>query len=214
VNVLFAHLGPLADGMARTLELTALAFPLAVVLGTVLGVCRVCPLPPLRAAGALYVHLVRNSPLFLILFVMVFALPYAGVTVPLFWSSVLGLALYFASYVCETFRSGVHSIPAGQVEAAQAIGLGFGGVLRLVVLPQAFRAMVQPLGTVCINTALASALAAAFGVQELTGQARAFNAVYAQPVASFAAAGIGYLLITLTVGTLTGLIERKVRILR
>ncbi|GHJ39257.1 amino acid ABC transporter permease [Streptomyces sp. TS71-3] len=214
MKLLLTHLAPLAGGLLKTLELTALAFPLAVVLGTLLGVCRVGPLPPLRAAGALYVHLVRNSPLFLVLFMMVFALPYAGVRVPLFWSSVIGLALYFGSYVCETFRSGVHSIPVGEIEAAQAIGLGFRGVLRTVVLPQAFRAMVQPLGNVCINVALASALATAFGVLDLTGQARAFNAQYAQPIASFVAAGIGYLLVTLTVGAATGLIERKVRILR
>lgn len=214
MNTLFDHIGSLADGLVKTLELTALAFPLAVVLGTLLGVCRVGPLRPLRAAGTLYVHLVRNSPLLLVLIMVVFALPYAGVTVPLFWASVLGLGLYFASYVCETFRSGVHSIPVGQVEAAQAIGLGFGGILRSVVLPQAFRSMVQPLGNVCINVALASALAAAVGVQELTGEARQFNLNYAQPIASFVAAGVGYLLVTLTVGAVTGVIERKVRILR
>ncbi|HEX3790568.1 MAG TPA: amino acid ABC transporter permease [Pseudonocardiaceae bacterium] len=214
MSILFDHLGELGTGLLTTLELSVLAFPLAVLLGTVLGVCRVSPVPPLRAVATGYVHCFRNAPLLLIMVMVVFALPYAGVTVPLFGSVVLGLGLYFASYVCETIRSGIASIPIGQIEAARAIGLGFGGVLREVVLPQTFRSMVQPLGNIFINTALGSALAAAVGVQELTGSARQFNLTYAQPVPSFVAAGIGYLLITLTAGQIIGFIERKVGIER
>jgi glutamate transport system permease protein len=214
MSVLLRHIGELGDGLLVTLELTLIAFPLAVLLGTVLGVCRVVPIRPLRIAAAFYVHCLRNSPLLLIMVMVVFALPYAGYTIPLFPSVALGLVLYFASYVCETVRSGIAAIPAGQIEAARAIGLSFKGVLREVVLPQTFRSMVQPLGTIFINIALGSALGAAVGVQEMTGSARQFNLTYAQPVASFVAAGIGYLLITLTAGQIIGVIERKVRIQR
>ena len=211
MSVLLAHFGTLATGLLVTLELTLCAFPLALVLGTVLGVCRVGPIRPLRVVAGAYVHCLRNAPLLLILVMVVFALPYAGVTVPLFGSVVLGLGLYFAGYVCETVRSGINSIPSGQIDAARSIGLGFLGVLRWVVLPQALRSVVAPLGNIFINTALGSALAAAVGVQELTGAARQFNLSYAQPVASFVAAAIGYLLITLTIGRLTGLVERRSR---
>ncbi len=214
MSVLFDHLGDLFTGLLVTLELAVLAFPLAVVIGTVLGVCRVGPLGPLRAVAGFYVHCLRNSPLLLVLVMVVFGLPYVGATVPLFGSVVLGLGLYFGAYVCETVRSGVTSVPRGQIEAARALGLTFSGVLRQVLLPQAFRSMVQPLGSIFINVCLASALGAAVGVQELTGAARQFNLDHAQPIPSFIAAAVGYLLITLTSGQLTGVIERRVRIRR
>ncbi|MFJ1767099.1 amino acid ABC transporter permease [Amycolatopsis sp. NPDC088138] len=214
MSVLFDHLGDLFTGLLVTLELAVLAFPLALVVGTVLGVCRVGPIGPLRSVAAFYVHCLRNSPLLLVLIMVVFGLPYVGATVPLFGSVVLGLGLYFGAYVCETVRSGVAAVPAGQIEAARALGLTFSGVLRQVVLPQAFRSMAQPLGSIFINVSLASALGAAVGVQELTGSARQFNLDHAQPIPSFIAATIGYLLITLTAGQLTGIIERKVRIRR
>jgi glutamate transport system permease protein len=214
MSVLFDHLGELLTGLLVTLELAVLAFPLAVVVGTVLGVCRVSPVGPLRSVAGFYVHCLRNSPLLLILIMVVFGLPYVGATVPLFGSVVLGLGLYFGAYVCETVRSGVAAVPAGQIEAARALGLTFSGVLRQVVLPQAFRSMAQPLGSIFINVSLASALGAAVGVQELTGSARQFNLDHAQPIPSFVAATIGYLLITLTAGQLTGIIERKARIRR
>ena len=214
MSVLFDHIGELFTGLLVTLELAVLAFPLAVVVGTVLGVCRVGPVAPLRAVAGCYVQCLRNSPLLLVLVMVVFGLPYVGATVPLFGSVVLGLGLYFGAYVCETVRSGIAAVPTGQIEAARAIGLTFAGVLRQVVLPQAFRSMAQPLGSIFINVSLASALGAAVGVQELTGSARQFNLDHAQPIPSFIAAAIGYLLITLTAGQLTGVIERKVRIRR
>ncbi|KIF73628.1 amino acid ABC transporter permease [Streptomyces sp. 150FB] len=214
MSVLFEHMGSLGDGFLVTLELTLVAFPPAVLLGTVLGVCRVVPIRPLRFAAALYVHCLRNSPLLLIMVMVVFALPYAGFTIPLFPSVALGLTLYFSCYVCETVRSGIAAIPPGQIEAARAVGLRFSQILREVVLPQTFRSMVQPLGTIFINLALGSALGAAVGVQELTGSARQFNLTFAQPVTSFVSAAIGYLLITLTAGLIIGVIERKVRIQR
>lgn len=214
MSVLFDHIGELLTGLLVTLELAVLAFPLAVLLGTVLGVCRVGPIAPLRAAAGLYVQCLRNAPLLLVLVMVVFGLPYVGATVPLFGSVVLGLGLYFGAYVCETVRSGIAAVPTGQIEAARALGLPFAGVLRQVVLPQAFRSMAQPLGSIFINVCLASALGAAVGVQELTGSARQFNLDHAQPIPSFIAAAIGYLLITLTAGQLTGVIERKVRIRR
>jgi glutamate transport system permease protein len=214
VGLLFSHLPDLLSGLLVTLEISALAFPLALVLGTVLGVCRVGPLRPLRLAAAFYVQCLRNSPMLLVLVMMVFALPYTGITLPLFWTIVAGLAIYYAAYVCETVRSGINGVGVGQVEAAWSIGLGFTGVLREVVLPQAFRSMVQPLGNILINVVLASAVASAVGVQELTGASRQFNLTYAQPFTSFIAAAIGYLLLTLTAGQLTGMVERKVRVRR
>jgi glutamate transport system permease protein len=212
VSVLLEHGGDLWRGFVTTLLVTLCAYPLALVLGAALAVCRISPVRPLRVAARLYVDVVRNAPLLLIVVMIVFALPDAGLLVPLFWSLVLGLGIYSGAYVCETIRSGIRAVDRGQVEAARAIGLPFRRVVTDLLLPQALRAMVQPLGTILINTALGSALGAAVGVSELTSETRAFNLETAQPVQAFLAAAAGYLVINLAVGLGTRLLERRVRV--
>lgn len=212
--MLSGHAGEILGGFTTTLLLTACAFPLALVLGCLVAICRISPVRPLRIAGRLYVDLVRNSPLLLIAVLLIFGLPDAGVLIPLFWCLVLALGIYFGAYVCETVRSGIRAVDRGQVEAARAIGLPFRRVLLDVLLPQAFRAMVQPLGTILINTALGSALGAAVGVDELTLETRSFNLETAEPILAFAVAACGYLVINLAVSGVVRIVERKARVLR
>lgn len=204
----------LLSGFGETVLVTITAFPIAFVLGTVLAVFRISPVRPLRIAGRLYVDVVRNSPLLLIVVLLIFGLPDAGLLLPLFWCFVLGLGGYFAAYVCETVCSGIRIVDRGQIEAARAIGLPFRRVLTDVLLPQALRAMVQPLGTILINTALGSALGAAVGISELTLETRSFNLDTAQPVLAFLTAACGYLAINLLVSLGVRLVERKARVLR
>jgi glutamate transport system permease protein len=211
---LLEHGGEILQGLYTTVLLTLCAFPLALVAGTLMAVFRVSPIRPLKVVGTLYVELIRNTPLLLILIVIVFALPDAGLTLPLFQSLVLGLGLYSGTYICEIVRSGIRGVDKGQLEAARALGLPLRHVLGQVLLPQALRSMVQPLGTILISTALASALGAAVGVTELTGATRSFNLLTAQPVIAFVVAAGGYLLINLTVAMATSRIERKVRVVR
>lgn len=206
-----SHGAELLEGFLDTILLTVCAFPIAFVLGSIIAICRVSPVRPLRLAGQAYVDLVRNTPLLLIVVMLIFGLPDAGVLLPLFWCFVLGLGIYFGAYVCETVCSGIRTIDRGQIEAARAIGLPFRHVLADVVLPQAFRAMVQPLGTILINTALGSALGAAVGVSELTLATRSFNLDTAQPVLAFVTAAIGYLAINLLVSLGVRTLERKAR---
>jgi len=214
VSALFEHGDDLWSGFVTTILLTLCAYPLALVLGALLAVCRISPVGPLRLAARLYVDVIRNAPLLLILVMIVFALPDAGLLISLFWSLVLGLGCYSAAYVCETIRSGIRAVDRGQVEAARAIGLPFRRVVTDLLLPQALRAMVQPLGTILINTALGSALGAAVGVSELTSETRTFNLESAEPVVAFLIAAVGYLAINLAVGLGTRLLERRVRMQR
>ncbi|WP_158880284.1 amino acid ABC transporter permease [Amycolatopsis anabasis] len=214
MSVLFDHGGEILDGFYTTLLLTVCAYPLALVLGSALAICRISPVRPLRIVGGLYVDIVRNSPLLLIVVLIIFGLPDAGLLIPLFWCLVLGLGIYFGAYVCETVRAGIRAVDRGQVEAARAIGLPFRRVVTDVLLPQAFRAMVQPLGTILINTALGSALGAAVGVAELTLETRSFNLDTAEPILAFVVAACGYLAINLVVSLAIRLIERRARVLR
>jgi glutamate transport system permease protein len=169
---------------------------------------------PLRAFGAAYVGVLRNVPLLVLLVLFVFGLPDIGVTYSLFTSAVICMALYAASFVCETVRSGIRTVPLGQAEAARSIGLTFGQVLRYVILPQAFRAMVQPLANVFIGVVLGTSLVAAVGVADLTNRGSALTLRYDEPLIVFAWATAFYVAITLGGGLLAGRLERAVRINR
>src|SRR3978361_2470130 len=130
MNIVLSHFGELLDGFVYTLELTALGFLGALVLGTVLAVFRVGPITPLRVVGTVYVEFFRNIPLLTFLILFVFGLPDVGLTVSLFGSAAICLAMTGAAYVCESVRSGINAVPVGQAEAARAIGLPFSKVLR------------------------------------------------------------------------------------
>jgi glutamate transport system permease protein len=214
MGVVLAHLPEIGGGLLVTLELTVLAFAGAMLLGTAMAIFRISPLRPLRALGLAYVEVFRNIPLLMLLVLIAFGLPEAGLKLSLFASATVGMGMYAAAYVCEAIRSGVQTVGAGQVEAARAIGLMFGQVLRHVVLPQAFRSMAQPLGNIFIAVALGTSLSASIGLMDLTGVTRLLNVAYAEPIATFAAAAVCYVLITLSGGLLTGAVERRARILR
>ncbi|MGF1426753.1 amino acid ABC transporter permease [Kitasatospora sp. LaBMicrA B282] len=207
-------LGPLGHGLQLTLAMTALGFAGALLLGLVLAVCRISPVPPLRVLGTGYVTVFRNIPLLVLLVLFVFGLPVVGLRFSLFGTVTLTMALYWAAFVCEVVRAGIRTVPLGQAEAARALGLTAGQSLRFVILPQALRSMVQPLANVFIGLALGTSLAAAVGVSEMTGQAELTTLKYDEPLTSFAVTTVVYVLITLTSGLIAGRIEKKVAIRR
>jgi glutamate transport system permease protein len=214
VHIILSHIGDLLAGFGVTIELTLLGFVGAVILGTFLAVFRVVPVTPLRVVGAVYVEFFRNIPLLALLILVIFGLPDVGVTYSLFLSAAICLALSGAAFVCEAMRSGINTVPVGQAEAARAIGLTFVQSLRHVILPQAFRTMVQPLVNVFIGVALSSSLAAAVGVSELTNRTQQLNLRYAEAVGSFLVAGVLYLLLAMAGGGIGGRLERRLAIRR
>ncbi|MEV6537121.1 amino acid ABC transporter permease [Streptomyces sp. NPDC051639] len=215
MDVVISHRGVFGHGLLVSLEISACTFVLAGVLGLVLMVCRISPVGPLRVAGRLYVSAVRGVPLLVLLTLFVFGLPEIGLVYSLFWTVVTAMSLYWAAFFCETMRSGVRAVPLGQIEAARALGLTFSQVLRLVVLPQGLRFIIQPLASLLIAVLLNSSLAAAVGVtQELTGQTQLLDQRYAQPLITFGAAVVCYVVLTLGVGRLAALLERRTAVPR
>lgn len=197
-------------GFLTTLALTLLSFVGAFVLGAVVVVLRVVPVPVLRKVGAVYVETFRNVPLLAWLTLFVFGLPEIGVRLPLFWTAVLVISLYEAAYVAEALRSGVNAVAHGQGEAARALGLTLGQTLRHVVIPQAARYVVQPLGNIAIALTMATSLAGAVGgVEELTHAAHRLNLQEAQPLLIFVGAGLVYLVLAAGIGAATGFVERR-----
>ncbi len=155
------------DGFWTTLRLFLIAGVLSLVLGTVLAAFRVSPVPALRGIGTGYVNTLRNTPLTLVFAFLVFGAPKMDITLPsFFWSAVTALTIYTAAFICEVVRSGINTIPAGQAEAARSVGMTFLQVLGIVVLPQAFRAIVPPLTSVLIALLKNTTIAAGFSVAE------------------------------------------------
>lgn len=197
-------------GFLVTLRLTAYAGAAALAFGVLLAALRVSPIRPLRALAATYVEVLRNTPLTLVFFGVVFVLPRFGVIPPLgFWTAVICLAAYTAAFVCEAVRSGINSVGLGQAEAARAIGLTFGQTLGNVVMPQAVRSVIPPLINVLIALAKNTSVAAGFAVVESMGTGRRL-AVANDGFWVLIGVALFYLAITIPAGLAAGAVERKV----
>ena len=214
MGALLDNLAPLLDGLLTTLWMAALSAVGALVLGVIVTALRVSPIPVLRGVAFAYVQLFLNVPLLALLVLFVFALPDAGLLMPLPMTAVVVLIVYEAAYVAEAVRSGVNTVALGQAEAARALGLTFRQTLGSVIPPQALRAVVQPVGNVMIALVMNTSLFAAVGIVELTSSANKTNLIHAQPIPIFVGAGLTYMALALLIGLGTGWLERRVAILR
>ncbi len=214
ITVLSDNLGGLLRGVLVTLELTALAYVGSLVLGTLVAVFRVSPIPPLRAVGAVFVEIFRNIPLLSLLILVAYGLSDAGITFSYFTTGVLCLTLVSAAFTCETVRAGINGVSVGQAEAARAVGMTFTQSLLQVILPQALRSMVQPLVNVFIGVALGSSLVATIGVADLTYQAQQIGNETAESMVMFLASAVVYIAIALLGGGAGTVLERRLAVRR
>ncbi|ORV98377.1 amino acid ABC transporter permease [Mycobacterium kyorinense] len=209
-----------------TVELSVLSAVGALILGTALAAMRLAPVPVLNWIGAGYVNLVRNTPLTLIILFCSFGLSQTlGVTLadsasPTsiddsdFRLAVLGFTVYTASFVCESVRSGVNTVPVGQAEAARSLGLTFGQNLRLILLPQAFRAVIVPLGSVLIALTKNTTIASAIGVGEAALLMKSMIENTAALIEVGAIFAVGFLVLTLPLGLLFGWLGKRWEVAR
>ena len=218
--------GQILEAFWTTVQLTIFSAVGALVLGTALAAMRLAPVPVLNWLGTTYVNVVRNTPLTLIILFCSFGLSQTlGITFvdsnsptsiedSNFRLAVLGLTVYTASFVCETVRSGVNTIPLGQAEAARSLGLTFGQNLRMILLPQAFRAVLIPLGSVLIALTKNTTIASAIGVAEaaLLMKEMIENTAAVLVVGSIFA--FGFVILTLPLGLLFGWLGRRLAVAR
>jgi glutamate transport system permease protein len=205
-----------------TVKLTALSAVGSLVWGTLLAAMRVSPVPLMRGFGTVYVNIVRNIPLtVIILFTSLGLADIFGVTmgasdfkVQGFRLAVLGLIAYTAAFVCEALRSGINTVPLGQAEAARAIGLSFSQTLRLVVLPQAFRAVIGPLANVLIALTKNTTVAAAIGVAEAAYLMKSMIENEAQTLLIGAVFALGFVVLTLPTGLILGWLGKRLAVKR
>ncbi len=184
-------------GMRTTLSLSVLSFAGALVVGAVVASMRVGPMRLFRAIGTVYVEFFFSLPLLVWALLFFFGLPKVGIVFDRFISAVIVLIAFTAALVAEAIRAGIHTVPAGQAEAARAIGLRFDQVLRDIVLPQALRTMVGPLGSIFLALVRNSAVVAlALSVDDIMWRSDQLNTNTARPVAVFIGAFVAYLVLT------------------
>jgi His/Glu/Gln/Arg/opine family amino acid ABC transporter permease subunit len=168
VGVITDNLDLWGEALVGTLILFFGGGLLALILGVIVGAMRVSPVPIARAVGTLYVNTIRNTPLTLVFFGFAFALPpLLDLRIEPIHLGIGALGIYTATYVAETIRSGINTVPVGQAEAARALGLTFGQVMTLVVMPQAFRSVIPPMMSVFIALLKNTTVAAGFSVLNL-----------------------------------------------
>lgn len=209
MDVLTYNFSLYGEGFLGTLELTVYSSLLALVLGLVMASCRVAPVRSLRTVGTVWVTVLRNTPLTLLFFAVLLGLPRFGLVLPFKGFAVLALGCYTSAFICEVLRSGINTVPRGQGEAARSLGMTFGQTLNHIVLPQAFRSVIPPIGSTLIALAKNSAIAGAFSVTELLGTYKALNDLGYDIVWSFVWIAVGYLIITLSISALFHTMEKR-----
>ncbi|MFW0111125.1 amino acid ABC transporter permease [Rothia sp. CCM 9417] len=204
------------------LQLTFWAAIGSFVLGSLLALMRISPVPSLRWAGTAYVHLVRNTPLTILMTLAIlgvwtqFQLSLAtSFELNFFIYAVIVLAIYHAAFVCEAIRSGVNTVPVGQAEAARAIGLGFLPTARYIIFPQALRGSITPLGNTLIALAKNTTVATVASVAEASGMMKSmieFNSDLIFMI--FFVFAMGFVIIVVPIGLLTTWASRRLAVKR
>ncbi|MDQ0709488.1 glutamate transport system permease protein [Arthrobacter woluwensis] len=215
MNTLLDNLDLFTEGFKNTIILFFFSAIFALIIGSVVGAMRVSPVPAARAVGTVYVNLVRNTPLTLILFFFALGYPKLGLPqISFMVAAIIGLSLYTATYIAETIRSGINTVPVGQAEAARAIGLDFGQTLSLVVLPQAVRAVIPPLFSVLIALLKNTTVAAGFSVME-AGAIRANLSERGEPaMVGLLWVALGFIILVALLSLLQRHFEKKWKVAR
>jgi glutamate transport system permease protein len=215
LEVLTEHLDEFGGGLWVTFRLVAASFAIALVVGTFVAALRIAPSPWLRRLGGIYVETFRNIPLLVLLTLSYAGLRRAGVPIGVWTAGIASLGLYTAAYVAEVLRSGVFAVSKGQIEASLSLGFSYAETLRRIVLPQAFRTVISPLGSITIAMIKNSAIVGAsiIALSDLLKNARIVQAQTFQEEAFFWAA-VGYLLLTGTATIAFRQLERRLAITR
>lgn len=215
----------LLDAFWMTIKLTVLSTVGSLILGTIIAGMRVSPVPVARWVGTAYVTIFRNTPLTLILVFCSLGL-YSTLGMNLasegptslaennFRWAVIGLSVYTAAFVCESLRAGINTVPLGQSEAGRSLGLGFLQNLRLIVLPQAFRSVIAPLGSVFIALTKNTTVASAISVAEASFLMKNMIETEAALIAIGLIFTLGFVVLTLPAGLLFGYLAKRFEVAR
>ncbi|WP_274627033.1 amino acid ABC transporter permease [Arvimicrobium flavum] len=209
-QVMLSAFPALMRGLFNTLLLGLMSIGIGVPAGLLVSLVRLYAPKPIRLLAIVYIDIFRAMPILVVLILIYYALPFVGIRLSSWSSAVLAFSLVLAAYSAEVFRSGIESIPKGQFEAAQALGLPFVLTLRKVVLPQAIRLVIPPTTSNCVSMFKDTSLASAVALPELLKEANDAQALYANPSPLIGAALV-YLAFLWPMVRLVGYIEKRAK---
>ena len=209
-KVFLGALPALLEGLWITVLLGAVCIVAGMVSGLFMALLRLFGPACVWASARIYIDVLRSIPLLVLLVLVYYALPFVGIRMTSFMSATVAISMVSCAYTAEIFRAGIEAIPKGQFEAADAMGLGFFSRMRYVILPQAFRIVVPPLTSNCINVLKDTALASVVAMPDLLKQATQAQALAANPTPLIGAALL-YLLLLLPLVRLVSVFEASHR---
>lgn len=200
----------IAGGISATIGISLLSITLATILALLAALGRLSTFPPFYAVSTFYVSLIRGTPLYLQIFFFFLALPQLGIVLPGLWAGVIALGLNYGAYMSEIFRAGLSSVGKGQREAAMALGMTAGQTMRRIVLPQALRFAIPPMGNDFISMTKDSALVSATGfVHELMWRATKVGRAHFRNMEALIIAAVFYWMMTLILSALQSRLEDR-----
>ncbi len=215
VELLTENYGALASGFWVTCRLVVGSFILAAIVGTLVAALRIAPSKWLQRLGGIYVETFRNVPLLVLLVISYAGLRRSGVEIDTWTAGIGALGLYTGAYFAEVLRSGVFSVSKGQIEASLSLGFDYPQTLRRIVLPQALRTVISPVGSITIAMIKNSAIVgAALALNDMLKEARILNSQTFETEAAFFWAVIGYLLLTVAATIAIRVLESRYAIRR
>lgn len=209
-DLVFSSLPTLLQGAKLTVQLTSIAVFFGIILGTIAGMIRLSK-GPLRLAAASYIDIIRGTPLLVQTFLIFYGLPsLISRPIPAYTAAVLALSINSGAYVGEIVRAGIQSIDKGQWEAAASLGLSGSQTMGLIILPQAFRRILPPLGNEFIALLKDSSLVSIIALEELVRKGQIIIGRTFRPFEVWLAVAIIYFVMTFIVSRLVNVVERKV----
>lgn len=208
IPILIRSIPIVFQGFLMALAIVLVAFPLAIPIGLIFAFMRMSKIGILRGIGALYVNVVRGTPVFLQIYIAFFGLPLAGIQIPPFILGVLVLALNSAAYQCEIFRAGIQSINKGQFEASRSLGMTGSQTMMFVIIPQTVRRVLPTMTSEFILLYKDTSMLAAVAVMEIVMYAKSIVATTGS-ITPYIVAALFYLVLTIPLASLVGKLEDR-----
>ena len=200
-------------GAGVTIQITVLSTAIGFVIGLVVGVARISHLRPLRLLAEVYVEFFRGTPLLVQIFLFYFALPaITGQRIDPFIAAISACGINSGAYVAEIFRAGIQSVDEGQMEAGRSLGMTWLQTMRYIIVPQAFKRVIPPLGNEFIAMLKDSSLVSVIGFEELTRRGQLIIAKTYGSMEIWLSVAVIYLAMTLTISRLVAYLERRYRV--
>ena len=210
IDLMVKSLPLLIAGAGITVEITAMSVFLGLVIGCMVGIARLCNIKPIRYIANVYVDFIRGTPLLVQIFLVYFALPgIIGSRVDPFVAAISACSINSGAYIAEIFRAGIQSIDKGQMEAGRSLGMTWAQTMRYIIMPQAFKRIIPPLGNEFIAMLKDSSLVSVIGFEELTRRGQLIIARTYGSLEIWISVALIYLVMTLTISRLVAYLEKR-----